>query len=136
MLAIVPAFMILTASTERTITAPVFVKDMLNSQEENIMASKRQQALFRKQKAYALLGIINGIIDERIPDSQGEHLTTGQIIEKLDDVFQDVSKYAMLEALRDAGIYHDSNNRFSPWRLHASKDALIKQYSEYGELDN
>ena len=125
---------ILTASTEGTLIATAFVKGILDSQGEAVMPSKRQQAFFRKQKAYALLGLLNGLMDKRIPDSEGVYLTSGNIIERLDDSFQDIPKHAMLEALRDAGVYHDTNNRFTAWRLHASWEALIKQYGEYEEL--
>ena len=95
------------------------------------MASKRQQEILKQQKIRALLGLITALNDGGIPDTPGISLSSGQIIELLDDKFLRVPKSAMLNALRDAGVYHDGNNRFTRPMLHTFKDELIDQYWHY-----
>ena len=91
------------------------------------MPSKRQDRIFTKQKCDALEGLLNALADKRIPDSTVQcppserYLTTGNIIERLDYRYRHVTKRAMLEALRDVDVPHDSNNRFTAWRLHSYK---------------
>ena len=101
------------------------------------MPSKRQQEVFTWQKAEALFGLIKALRDGGIPDStdrclpSDRYLTTGNIIGRLEDKYLRVPKKAMLEALRDIGVPHDSNNRFIAVMLHAYLDEMYNQYSEY-----
>ena len=95
------------------------------------MANKHQQEILKQQKIRALLGLITALNDGGIPDTPGVSLSSGLIIECLDDNFLSVPKKAMLEALRDAGVYHDGNNRFTRRMLHAFKERLNDQYWHY-----
>ena len=99
------------------------------------MASKRQQDIFKKQKIEALMGLISALDSGRIPHRPGRSLTSGQIIELLEDEYLRVPKKAMLTALRDAGVYHDSNNRFTTENLRLFKPELRGQYLDYLGLD-
>ena len=92
------------------------------------MANKRQQEIFKQQKRRALLGLLTALDNGGIPETPSKSLSSGQIIELLDDEYLRVPKSAMLEALRDAGVYHDSNNRFTTRMLHAFRDELHGQY--------
>jgi hypothetical protein len=104
---------------------------------EATMPSKRQQQAFLRQKCEALTGLIQALSNGKIPDSSVEcppserYLTTGNIIELLDDQYLRVPKSAMLAALRDVGVHHDSNNRFTVWRLHDHLPEIHKQHAKY-----
>ena len=103
------------------------------------MPSKRQQQAFMRQKYEALFALIQALNSGKIPDSMVEcppsrrYLTTGNIIELLDDRHLRVPKSAMLAALRDVGVHHDSNNRFNACRLHDYLPEMYSQCEEYGK---
>lgn len=99
------------------------------------MANERQQEILKQEKIRALRGLIFALNDGGIPDTPGISLSSGQIIECLDDQFLRVPKSAMLNALRDAGVYHDCNNRFTRPMLHTFKDELIDQYWHYQDKE-
>ena len=99
------------------------------------MASERQQKIFKNQKIEALMGLISALDSGRIPYRPSRSLTSGQIIELLEDKYLRVPKKAMLTVLRDAGIYHDSNNRFTTENLHLYTPELRKQRLDYLGMD-
>ena len=103
------------------------------------MPSKRQEEFLRKQKYEALFALLHALMDGKIPKKtrglppSERYLTTGNIIERLDDQYQHITKRAMLQALLDVEVPHDDNNRFTVWRLHAYRDKMIQQLVEYDE---
>ena len=99
------------------------------------MASKLQQDIFKKRKIQALWGLISALDSGGIPYRPSRSLTSGQIIALLEDEYLRVPKQAMLTALRDAGVYHDSNNRFTTENLHAFRPELRRQYFDYLGVD-
>ena len=99
------------------------------------MAGERQQKIFKQQKIKALMGLLSALDSGRIPYRPSRSLTSGQIIELLEDEYLRVPKKAMLTALRDAGVYHDSNNRFTTENLHAFRPELREQYLDYLGVD-
>ncbi len=98
------------------------------------MANKAHQERFKVSKRSALLYLLCGLNEGRIPDTRGIYLRSGQIIDLLDDTDLPIRKSAMLGALRDAGVPHDSNNRFIAWVLHAYKEELDYQFWDYAGL--
>ena len=86
---------------------------------------------FRSGQINALAGLLDALSEEKIPARAPRGLTTGIIAEYLDDSYLPLHPRTMLSVLREAGVPHDSKNRFLTWVLYAYQDALQELYERW-----
>ena len=98
------------------------------------MANVHQQEAFRDSKITALMGLREALKSEVLPNPAGLQLTSGKIEEYLPDRFRPIQPRAILTVLREAGVPHDSNNRFLAWALHSHLEEIDELFFEYTGL--
>ncbi len=98
------------------------------------MANVHQQDAFRASKIEALMGLRQALRDQVLPDRAGLQLTSGKIEEYLPERLRPIQPRAILAVLREAGVPHDSNNRFLAWAIHSHLEQIDDLYFEYTNL--
>ena len=97
------------------------------------MPEPYHQRIFRKSKAKALQGLLDSLEREKLPASRGYYLTTGNITSYFADRYRPLQRGCLLAVLREAGVPHDSNNKFLPLRIYNHQpdlEALSRKYTE------
>ena len=95
------------------------------------MPNAYQQRTFKQAKIRTLFGLLIALEDEKIPNTTGYSLTTGKIADYFDDHYLPLQPRSLLAVLREAGIPHDSRNRFLTWQLYSYKEDLETLHKGY-----
>ena len=102
------------------------------------MPNAYQQRTFKQAKIRTIRALLIALEEEKIPNTTGYSLTTGQIADYFDDHYLPLQPRSLLAVLREAGIPHDSRNRFLTWQIYSHKEdleALHKGYLKEAGLD-
>ena len=90
----------------------------------------RQQQLFHEEKQKALLGLLEALGSERIPNKGGLKLRTGGIIKCFDESFLPMRTQPLLEVLYEAQVPHNKSIQFTARVLHNYKEQLSASYRD------
>ena len=94
-------------------------------------ANARQRRQFQEEKKKALLGLLDALGNKWIPEGKGVRLRTGGLIKCFADSSLPMRTSPLLEVLYEAGVPHDSNNRFVTRVLYTYEGQLTELYRDY-----
>ncbi len=95
------------------------------------MPNAYQQRTFKRSKIRTIRALLIALEEEKIPNTTGYSLTTGQIADYFPKDDLPLQPRSLLAVLREAGIPHDSRNRFLTWQIYSHEEDLEALHDEY-----
>jgi hypothetical protein len=94
------------------------------------MPNDYRKKIFNRAKLEAVVQLFDPLEEERIPKGPGHSLTTGQIAAYFAPDTPPLQPRSLLAVLRDAGVPHDSRNRFLTWQIYSHREDLERVHVE------